>query len=36
MRLYFMDEILKDQFKVYKINDNVQELSTEKSEDLIP
>ena len=34
---YFMDEILslKDQIKDYKINDNVQELSTEKSEDLI-
>ena len=34
---YFMDEILslKGQIKDYKINDNVQELSTEKSEDLI-
>ena len=34
---YFMDEILslKDQIKDYKINENVQELSTEKSEDLI-
>ena len=34
---YFMDEILslKDQIKDYKINDNVQELSIEKSEDLI-
>ena len=32
-----MDEILslKDQIKGYKINDNVQELSTEKSEDLM-
>ena len=34
---YFMDEILslKYQIKAYEINDNVQELSTEKSEDLI-
>ena len=34
---YFMDKILslKDQIKHYKINDNVQELSNEKSEDLI-
>ena len=34
---YFMDEILslKDQIKDCKINDNVQELSIEKSEDLI-
>ena len=34
---YFMDKILslKDQIKDYKINDNVQELSIEKSEDLI-
>ena len=34
---YFMDEILslKDQIKDYKINDNVQQLSIEKSEDLI-
>ena len=34
---YFMDEILslKDQIKDYKINDNVQELSIEKSKDLI-
>ena len=34
---YFMDEILslKDQIKSHKINYNVQELSTEKSEDLI-
>ena len=34
---YFMDEILslKNQIKAYKINDNGQELSTEKSEDLI-
>ena len=34
---YFIDEILslKDQIKAYKINDNVQELSSEKSEDLI-
>ena len=34
---YFIDEILslKGQIKDYKINDNVQELSTEKSEDLI-
>ena len=32
-----MGEILslKDQIKTYKINENVQELSTEKSEDLI-
>ena len=32
-----MDEklSLKDQINDYKINDNVQELSTEKSEDLI-
>ena len=32
-----MDEIpsLKDEIKAYKINDNVQELSTEKSEELI-
>ena len=32
-----MGEILslKDQIKAYKINENVQELSTEKSEDLI-
>ena len=32
-----MDKILslKDQIKDYKINDNVQELSIEKSEDLI-
>ena len=32
-----MDKILslKDQIKDYKINDNVQELSNEKSEDLI-
>ena len=31
-----MDEILslKDQIKDYKINDNLQELSIEKSEDL--
>ena len=37
LKSYFMDEILslKDQIKDYKINDNVQELSTEKSEDLI-
>ena len=34
---YFMDEILslKYQIKAYEINDNVQEFSTEKSEDLI-
>ena len=34
---YFMNEILslKDQIKDYKINGNVQELSIEKSEDLI-
>ena len=34
---YFMDEIfsLKDQIKDYEINDNVQELPIEKSEDLI-
>ena len=34
---YFMDQILslKNQIKAYKINDNGQELSTEKSEDLI-
>ena len=34
---YFMGEILslKDQIKAYKINENVQELSTEKSEALI-
>ena len=34
---YFMDEILslKDQIKAYKINDNVQELSIEKSNNLI-
>ena len=34
---YFMDEILslEDQIKAYKVNYNVQELSTEKSEDLI-
>ena len=34
---YFIDEILslKDQIKAYKINDNVQELCSEKSEDLI-
>ena len=32
-----MDEILslKDEIKAYKINDNVQELSTDKSEELI-
>ena len=32
-----MDEILslKDEIKAYKINNNVQELSTEKSEELI-
>ena len=32
-----MDEIhnIKDQIKAYKINDNVQKLSTKKSEDLI-
>ena len=37
LKSYFMDEILslKDQIKGYKINDNVQELSTEKSEDLM-
>ena len=37
LKSYFMDEILslKDQIKDYKINDNVQELSIEKSEDLI-
>ena len=36
-KLYFMGEILslKDQIKTYKINENVHELSTEKSEDLI-
>ena len=34
---YFMDKILslKDQIKAYKINDNVLELSTKKSEDLL-
>ena len=34
---YFMDEILslKDEFKAYNINDNLQELSTEKCEELI-
>ena len=34
---YFMDEILslKDEIKAYKINDNVQELSTDKSKELI-
>ena len=34
---YLMDEIhnIKDQIKAYKINDNVQKLSTKKSEDLI-
>ena len=34
---YFMDEILSlnDEIKAYKINDNVQELSTEKSEELL-
>ena len=34
---YLMDEILnlKNQIKAYKINDNVQELSTEKWEDLV-
>ena len=34
---YFMDEVpsLKDEIKAYKINENVQELPTEKSEDLI-
>ena len=34
---YFMDEILslKDQIKAFKINGNVQELSIEKSENLI-
>ena len=34
---YFMDKILslKDQIKAYKINDNVQELSIEKSNNLI-
>ena len=34
---YFMDKILslKDQIKAFKTNGNVQELSTEKSEDLI-
>ena len=37
LKSYFMDEILslKDQIKDYKINDNVQELSIEKSKDLI-
>ena len=37
LKSYFMDEILSlnDQIKAYKINDNVHELSTEKSEDLI-
>ena len=37
LKSYFMDKILslKDQIKDYKINDNVQELSIEKSEDLI-
>ena len=36
-KLYFMAEMLslKDKIKAYKINDNVQDLSTEKSEDLI-
>ena len=36
-KLYFMAEMLslKDKIKAYKINDNVQELSTEKSEDLV-
>ena len=37
LKSYFMDELisLKDQIKDYKINDDVQELSIEKSEDLI-
>ena len=37
LKSYFMDEILslKDQIKDYKINDNVQEPSIEKSKDLI-
>ena len=37
LKSYFIDEILslKDQIKDYKINDNVQELSIEKSKDLI-
>ena len=37
LKSYFMDEILslKDQIKDYKVNDNVQELSIEKSKDLI-
>ena len=36
-KFYFMAKILslKDQIKAYKINENVQELSTEKSDDLI-
>ena len=34
---YFVDEILclRDEIKAYKINDNVQELSTDKSKELI-
>ena len=37
LKSYFMDQILSlnDQIKDYKINDNVQELSIEKSKDLI-
>ena len=37
IKSYLMDEILslKDKMKAYKINDIVQVLSTEKSEDLI-
>ena len=36
LKSYFMDKILslKDQIKAFKTNDNVQELSTEKLEDL--
>ena len=36
-KTYFMDEILslENEIKAYKINDNGQELSSEKSEDLI-